>query len=229
MAAHQLISPIREIRSPSFAQVRCFLGTTASFEADAARYLRIAADEGSAEAMYELSRLFSAGRGVEKCQSRELLYLRKAAILGYAQAQFEVGASFKAGRGVDESIEQAMRWFRLAAAQGHIVAKFELATMILIYAERGEVDYQVELASIYLHGQGVIPNRETAIRWYETAAKSGHIGRSAPRFSLMFEHHESLSDQFFVVWYFAVCTRSRCCWTLRPAPTKAAAGAQAAA
>lgn len=90
-------------------------------------WLRKAALQGHAKAMFELGNAYLLGHEAAKLvpdPDREAaLWFFQAASAGHAEAQYTLGLLFLAGKGVIESRKEAMNWFRKAAAQGHAEAK----------------------------------------------------------------------------------------------------------
>ena len=67
----------------------------------------------------------------------------------------------------------------LSISFAQVQQKKEPANSLQYYqelAERGDVDAQAELGSIYLEGRGVPQNYEEALKWFRKAAEKGHAG-----------------------------------------------------
>jgi TPR repeat protein len=93
------------------------------------------ARNGSVQAKYFLSKLYSEGKGVKQDAKKSLTYLRQAATInyarlpgkfGYAEAQYELAQRFAAGNGVAKSAREAVANFTRAANQAHRKALAEL-------------------------------------------------------------------------------------------------------
>ena len=65
--------------------------------------LRAAADQGHAQAQYNLGVMFDQGRGVAQSDVEAVRWYRKAADQGHAGAQYNLGTMFDQGRGVPQS------------------------------------------------------------------------------------------------------------------------------
>jgi hypothetical protein len=76
------------------------------------------AEQGDADAQYNLGFMFANGRGVPKDDRQAVAWYRKAAEQGNAFAQFNLGVSYDNGRGVPKDEQQAYFWWLLASAQG---------------------------------------------------------------------------------------------------------------
>ena len=89
------------------------------------------AESGNAEAQYVLGRLYAAGQGCPKDESKAAALFRKAAVQGDPSAQNSLATFLLQGRGVKKNASEAAGWFRKAADQGLAAAEYNLA---LLYA-----------------------------------------------------------------------------------------------
>ena len=94
--------------------------------AEAIRWYRVAADQGSAAAQFNLGVLYENGQGVTQNYIEAVGYYRLAAVQGLAQAQFNLGSMYSEGLGVARDYAEAVRWYRLAADQGFASARYNL-------------------------------------------------------------------------------------------------------
>ena len=92
-------------------------------EVEAARWLRMAAEQGYALAQSNLGARYAIGKGVTQDYAEAVKWLRLAADQGFADAQHLLGYMYASGEGLQESFVKAHMWFSLAAAQGHENAK----------------------------------------------------------------------------------------------------------
>lgn len=151
--------------------------------ADAAMWLRRAAEQDDPEAQYRLGRLLSYGHApppelegwhrsvlAAKDSSAALFYpngigqpadpaeaalwLERAAATGHAAAAFELGLLHGQGRGIPADPGRAADCFRAAAEQGHPQAQFRFGL-------------------IHLTGQGVARDTTVAAHWLGRAAEQG--------------------------------------------------------
>ena len=113
------------------------------------------AEQGDAEAQYNLGRIYANGEGVPRNGVEAVRWFRLGAEQGNADAQNGLGVMYASGRGMPQDDAEAVRWFRLAAAQGDGNAQFRLGGM-------------------YKDGKGVPRNYMEAVRWYRLAADQGH-------------------------------------------------------
>ena len=95
----------------------------------AVRWCCRAAEQGLAEAQYNLAVLYSQGCGVARDDDQAARWYRRAADQELAEAQFAVGLLYDQGLGVTQNHAEAVRWYRRAAEQGHAAAQGNLGTM----------------------------------------------------------------------------------------------------
>jgi len=124
-------------------------------DAEAAKWYRLAADQGDADAQLNLGYMYLQGEGVEQSDAAALKWFRFSADRGVASAQTYLGALYYAGQGVEQSDTEAVKWYRLAAGQGYANA-------------------QSNLGYLYHKGIGVEQSDAEAVKWYRLAADQGH-------------------------------------------------------
>ena len=78
-----------------------------------------AADQGVAEAQYNLGPCNDRGEGVQKDYGEALNRLRESAMKGLVEAQYQLAIMFANGEGVAAHFDEAVSWLRKSAAQGH--------------------------------------------------------------------------------------------------------------
>ena len=113
-----------------------------------------AAEQGNANAQFNLGLMYSEGIGVPENDAEAVKWYRKAAEQGVASAQSNLGMMYENGRGVPENHAEAVKWYRKAADQG-------LATA------------QYNLGSRYANGEGVPENSIRAYVWWSMAKTQG--------------------------------------------------------
>ena len=119
--------------------------------------------------------------------------LERLSGLNNPSAQFFLAKFYQLGSIVDRDVDRAISLYASAANAGHVMAKLCLA---MIYAEReekheiafkllGEVadngiaSAQFMLGEFYEYGKGTEKDIDTAILWYERAAKQHYISAEA--------------------------------------------------
>ena len=84
--------------------------------------LRARAEQGDAEAQFNLGVIYDDGRGVLEDDVEAVRWYRLAAEQGLAEAQWGLGFKYDSGWGVPEDPAEAVQWYRLAAEQGYDLA-----------------------------------------------------------------------------------------------------------
>lgn len=116
---------------------------------EAIKWYSKAAEQGFADALYKLGRMY--GYGVSHDGTKAIDLYEKAADKGNADAQYSLGQVYEYGFGVEMDETEALEWFEKAAAQGH-------------------ADAQYSLGKVYEYVYGVERDDTKACEWYEKAA-----------------------------------------------------------
>jgi TPR repeat protein/predicted Ser/Thr protein kinase len=153
---------------------------------------RAAAERGSPEAQWLLSRCYQEGAGVEKNPEVAIEWLRKSAAKGNAYAENNLGYCYDTGEGVGRNPKEAVRWYQKAADKGLPIAQRNLAHCYKTgegldqdwararewyqkAADQSDTEAQYQLGLIYSEGQGLDkPDPEAAAALYRKAADAGH-------------------------------------------------------
>jgi uncharacterized protein len=125
-------------------------------EVEAAKWYRLAAEQGRPTAQFALGLAYQSGRGVNQDYAEAAKWLQKAAEQGRAAAQAALGLMHRFGRGVPQDDDEAAKWYRKAATQGSATGQFALGLM-------------------YRQGRGVPRDYGVAAKWFRSAADQGHI------------------------------------------------------
>lgn len=123
--------------------------------AEAERWYRIGAENGSVSAMVHLGDLYASGKGVKQDYAESYRWYRQAALKGYALAENNLGWLHAEGLSVPRDYQEALRWFRRAALKGYARAQYNVA-------------------EAYELGRGVQRNGEKAFEWYTRSALQGY-------------------------------------------------------
>src|SRR5437660_956777 len=83
-----------------------------------------AAEQGYANAQYNLGWCYDNGTGVEKDEQKAVEWYQKAAEQGYANAQYNLGVHYANGTGVEKDKPKAVEWYQKAAEQGDAYAQY---------------------------------------------------------------------------------------------------------
>ena len=160
--------------------------------AEAVKWYTKAAEQGYAQAQYDLGLCYDKGQGVTQDYTEAVKWYRKAAEQGHAEAQYYLGDCYRWGRAVKKDETEAVKWYRKAAEQGHSDAQYDLgkcyrygigvtvnsAEAVKWYkkaAEQGHSDAQYYLGGFYSSGFGVTKNSAEAVKWYKKAAEQGNL------------------------------------------------------
>ncbi|KAM4690298.1 protein sel-1 homolog 1 [Rhinophrynus dorsalis] len=159
-------------------------------------------EEGSPRGQMALGFLYASGLGVNSSQAKALVYYTFGALGGNLLAHMILGYRYWAGIGVLQSCESALTHYRLVANHvasdisltgGTVVQRIRLADevenpgmasgmleedLIQYYqflAEKGDVQAQVGLGQLHLHGgRGVEQNHQRAFEYFNQAANAGN-------------------------------------------------------
>ncbi|XP_069714730.1 protein sel-1 homolog 1 isoform X2 [Phaenicophaeus curvirostris] len=159
-------------------------------------------EEGSPKGQMALGFLYASGLGVNSSQAKALVYYTFGALGGNLIAHMILGYRYWAGIGVRQSCESALTHYRLVANHvasdisltgGTVVQRIHLADEVenpgmasgmleedLIHyyqflAEKGDVQAQVGLGQLHLHGgRGVEQNHQRAFEYFNQAANAGN-------------------------------------------------------
>jgi len=85
-----------------------------------------AAEQGYADAQFNLGLMYANGEGVPQDMEQAVELFKKAAEQGHVDAQNNLGAMYFTGEGVARDEKKAIEWFEKAAAQGNEDARANL-------------------------------------------------------------------------------------------------------
>jgi hypothetical protein len=89
------------------------------------------AEQGNAEAQYDLGVMYLRGQGVLQDYKEAVKWFRLSAEQGNANAQYNLGLLYYKGEGFPKDYKEAVRLFRLSAKQGDASAQSN-ATLTLV-------------------------------------------------------------------------------------------------
>ncbi len=113
------------------------------------------AEQGDAEAQWQLGDCFRLGTGIEKDDKQAVKWYRKAAEQSNAEGQWNIGCCYLYGVGVVTDEKQAVEWLRKAA-------------------EQNNAEGQYHLGCCYSYGAGVEKDDKQAVSWYRKAAEQNN-------------------------------------------------------
>ena len=108
------------------------------------------AEQGFAEAQYELGGMYLLGGVIEKDEDLGVEWLMKASDQGFAAAQFEVGNLYLSGAKLEQDSDLGLDLLKTAANERHVPAQKQLGTM-------------------YFQGRGVEKDLVQAHVWFSIA------------------------------------------------------------
>ena len=182
-------------------------------------WYRKAAEQGNAEAQFNLAYMYEQGLATDSPDYSQAFYwYKRAAEQGKASAQYNVGYYYKKGRGISQNLSEAYKWYKRAADQGHQNAIDELKKNLksnenqinknksdssnisslndlITAAQNGDIRAQVQLGDCYYSGIGfykgeiVEKNYEKAVFWFLKAARQGD---ARAQFNLAFMYEQGL-------------------------------------
>jgi TPR repeat protein len=107
---------------------------------------------------------------------------------GSVNAQLRIGWMYHAGRGVDQDLDEAYRWYQKAADANSPAGQFYLGTLYRTQKQYQQAIEWVEksalqgyppamyrLGKMYDWGEGIAADKDKAYRYFEQAAKQGHL------------------------------------------------------
>ena len=112
------------------------------------------AEQGDAQAQYEVGRRFWNGDGMDQDHKQAANWFDRAARQGLAAAQCALGLCYERGDGVEQDMWQAAAWYQWAAQQD-------------------DAEAQLRLSECYEKGRGVPKDKEKAAEWLYKAAQHG--------------------------------------------------------
>jgi TPR repeat protein len=83
--------------------------------AQAIKWYRLAAEQGEADAEFNLGIMYFYGRGLPQDHAEAIKWFQGAAEQGHASAEFNLGVIYAKGQGVPQDYVQAYMWFNRAA------------------------------------------------------------------------------------------------------------------
>ncbi|MBI3560267.1 MAG: sel1 repeat family protein [Gammaproteobacteria bacterium] len=113
------------------------------------------AQQGNAEAQYNLALLFKNGLGIPKDERKALEWFHQAAHQGMTDAMYNIGVMYYEGKGAYRSDKSAIEWWQLGADNNHPNCEYNLGVM-------------------YAYGMGIQKDLNKALKLWQAAAQQGH-------------------------------------------------------
>ncbi|MDB5557351.1 MAG: Sel1 domain protein repeat-containing protein [Enterovirga sp.] len=155
-----------------------------------ARFIRSAAEHGFKAAQIVWGQMLLDGTGVQRDRAAAHRWFSRAAAIGSPDGINMVGRCHELGWGVPVDHREALGWYRRAAENGSDWGAYNLGCMLLygdgvphdpagalaafrLSAERGNAKAMGFVGRCHDEGWGTARNGETALSWYERAARGG--------------------------------------------------------
>jgi hypothetical protein len=113
------------------------------------------AEQGDADAQYEVAEMYEKGRGVHKNPQEAFDWYSKSADTGNLKAQYKLGYMYFKGLGVKHNSKKAFNLLEKPADDGNVRAQYYLA-------------------ALYANGDGVEQDLEEAVSWYSRSSLGGY-------------------------------------------------------
>jgi len=190
----------------------------------ALREFKTGAEQGQANAQYNLAVLYLQGLGVTKDVDEAFRLFRLAADQGHAQAEFRVGEMREKGWGAPPNYAEAQRWYQKAADGGDPEAAESLAELLeegygtepdvklaaqryRQAADKGLPEAQFRLALLTEQGRGVSHDDVAAAKLYTSAANQGYPD-AQEHLGLMYLHGKGVpQDNKQAYLWFTLATK----------------------
>ncbi|MEX1116211.1 MAG: trypsin-like peptidase domain-containing protein [Akkermansiaceae bacterium] len=145
--------------------------------------LKKSAEEGDAEAMYNLASAYEKGNGVKADPIQALRWYEAAARKGHYWALDQIGPMCLFGRGVPKNPKKGMEWLKKSA-------------------EKGSTFNMYLLGSVYASGKDVPMNGAEAVMWYEKAAIGGNAHAMAD-LGVMYSNGKGVPKEYVTGYMWA--------------------------
>jgi GAF domain/Sel1 repeat/PilZ domain len=122
--------------------------------------LRTLAEQGDADAQWQLGIVYHEGESVPKDDAMAVQWFERAAEQGYVRAQSTLGAYYWAGRGVPQDFSKAYFWSQLALAQGDKDSKSRLEGLSALMTP-SQVARARQQAEVWLHAHNQTANSKS--------------------------------------------------------------------
>ena len=155
----------------------------------ALRILQPLAEQGDANAQFNLALMYNKGDGVLRDNAEAVKWYRKAADQGYAAAQFNLALMYEKSPGIPRDYAEANRLYRAAA-------------------DEGLADAQNNLCGMYLDGRGVSQDDAEAAKLCRKAADQG-LAIAQYNLGLMYENGEGVPQDYVAAYMWLNLAASR--------------------
>ncbi len=145
---------------------------------------RLRAEQGDAEAQFQLAVIYQNGRLVPQDQTQAREWLLKAAEQGHVKAMFNLGVTYGDGLGVPVDDAEAFKWYQAAANEGDPRAHFNLGIF-------------------YIAGRGTpIDGPKANEHWFEAALRGMPLAQARLAISFARGDGGKVDHQLAFVWAY---------------------------
>ena len=156
--------------------------------AEAMKWLRLAADQGHREAVFNIGLMYRDGKGVPQNGEKAIEWYKRAMEKDIRMAS-KIGDMYHYGSGVPKDEEEAKRWYNKLTDKMNIstseneVPENNNGTIAWLktMAEEGGHGAAEILGDIYEYGKGVSQDRNEAIKWYKLALEQNSCNKALRR------------------------------------------------
>lgn len=151
--------------------------------------VRSLAQNGNAEAQFQLGRAYQSGEFVPQDDAEAAKWWERAAVQGNSNAEYRLGNLYHSGAGVKQDDRTAVRWWRDSSNRGNSYGQALLAMayhlglgglpkddvksfeILQKAADQGFATAEAALGSMYYKGEGIPKNSAEAIKLWRKAAQ----------------------------------------------------------
>ena len=101
--------------------------STAPHLVQSLNFFRLAAEQGHADAQFQLGQMYAQGLGTTQQFDQAADWYLRAAKQGHAKAPFHLGFLYAHGQGVEQDDEKAYQWYYISAQCGYALARKNMA------------------------------------------------------------------------------------------------------
>jgi FOG: TPR repeat, SEL1 subfamily len=167
-----------DVNAQLYLGFACFYGfKTALNQKESIYWFTLAAEQGCAEAQYELAVRYEDEQGVKQDIDEAAKWYAKAAQQGYVKAMALMGDN---GLSLHQLAREGSKEAQLALGHIYFEGNYkERNYKKAVYwykkaAEKGDKEAQYQLATLLKTGNGVSASEGDSLYWYQKAAENGH-------------------------------------------------------
>ena len=169
----------------------------------ALKWYRAAAEQGDADAQFNLGFMYHKGQGTPQDYARAIQWYRAAAEQGDVEAQYTVGELYRDGQGTPQDSLRAYAYFSVAAANGHQDAKVSRGRLAKKLGRGAVLKAQALALRLWSQAEHAYPVAEKLAR-EQTAAENGNADAQF-NLGVMYANGEGMPQVFLQAYaHFSV-------------------------